>query len=136
MLIPAVSGVVMQHGRMLFVRRRYPPNAGKLALPGGKIQLGETPEAAVQREMLEETGLLVQPLQLLDAVAIFGHSPNGTLQQQYLINSYWCRIISGKAQAQSDASALCWLTKDKLFASRNTCSSVLRVANRGFALAR
>ena len=46
-----------QQGRLLLIRRKYPPYQGQYALPGGFVDYGETVEAAVQRELEEETGI-------------------------------------------------------------------------------
>ena len=46
-----------QQGRLLLIRRKYPPYQGQYALPGGFVDYGETVEAAVQRELEEETGV-------------------------------------------------------------------------------
>lgn len=129
--IPAISGVIIQAGRVLLVRRCNPPNAGKLALPGGKIQWGEAPLAAVQRELLEETQLQVKPIQLLDAVATYEHSA-GKLTREYIIISYLCRVTGGVAAAQDDACELVWLTEAELAACNSTCPSVVAVAKKGF----
>lgn len=130
--IPAVSGVIIKAGRVLLVRRCHPPNAGKLALPGGKIQWGETLLAAVRRELIEETQLQVEPVQLLDAVATYEYNA-GKLTREYIIISYLCHIIGGVAAAQDDACELIWLSEAELMACTNTCPSVVAVAKKGFA---
>ena len=58
--IVGVGGVVLDaEGRVVLVRRRFEPLAGCWSLPGGAVDVGETLEAAVAREVLEETGLEV-----------------------------------------------------------------------------
>lgn len=126
--IPAVSGVVIHEGRALFVRRCNPPNAGKLALPGGKINLGETPIAATQRELLEETGLTVEPTKLLHVTTAFEHNANGELTREYVIISYLCELISGTASAQDDACEIQWLDKAEMRACQEACAGVVEVA--------
>ena len=61
--VVACVGAVVQDaaGRLLLIRRGHDPHAGLWSLPGGRVEHGETPEQAVRREVLEETGLLVRP---------------------------------------------------------------------------
>ena len=55
-----VGAVIVQDGKVLLVKRRYEPLAGQWSLPGGAVEVGETLEACLVREMLEETGLEVR----------------------------------------------------------------------------
>ncbi|BDA83852.1 hypothetical protein Sa4125_13940 [Aureimonas sp. SA4125] len=55
--ILGVSACLFRAGKVLLVARRDQPYAGLLSLPGGRLRLGERLEAAVRREVLEETGL-------------------------------------------------------------------------------
>ena len=54
-----VGAVILIDGKIVLVKRRHEPLAGQWSLPGGTLELGETLEAGVAREMLEETGLVV-----------------------------------------------------------------------------
>lgn len=131
--IPAASGAVISAGRVLLVRRSNPPNADTLALPGGKINLGERPIQATQRELLEETGLVVQPTTLLDVVNVFEHQADGQLARHYLILSYLCEFVSGSAVPQDDAYELMWLTLEEVQASQELSSGVKGVVEKAFA---
>lgn len=70
MVIPIANG-------LLAVRRSIPPHVGKFALPGGYINYDETWQAAAVREVMEETGLVIDPaeVQIFDAKS----APDGTL---------------------------------------------------------
>lgn len=131
--IPAASGAVIRAGRVLLIRRSNPPNADTLALPGGKINLGETPIQATQRELLEETNLLVQPTTLLDVVNVFEHHTSGQLAQHYLVVSYLCELVSGNAVPQDDAYELMWLTLAEVQTSQELSSGVKGVVEKAFA---
>ena len=70
--LPAAAAVVADdRGRLLYVRRRYPPEVGGWCLPGGFADKGETAEAAACREVREETGLEVQPVRQLGVFGSF-----------------------------------------------------------------
>lgn len=57
----SVTGVVIHEGKVLLARHTYGGGAGKLIIPGGYVEMGETPQAALVREYLEETGIRVEP---------------------------------------------------------------------------
>lgn len=61
----SVAAVVIQDGRVLLVRHTYGPGKGKLIIPGGYVKWGETPQDAVKRELLEETGIQAEPKGIL-----------------------------------------------------------------------
>lgn len=66
----AVGAVVLRGDEVLLVRRKNPPLAGRWTLPGGRPHVGETYEAALRRELREETGLSIRIVRFLEAVAI------------------------------------------------------------------
>jgi 8-oxo-dGTP diphosphatase len=81
-----VDGVVAEDGQVLLVRRRNPPFAGQYALPGGFVDCGETVEAAVVREVREETGLQTRIERLLGVYSDPSRDPRGhTVSVTYLL---------------------------------------------------
>lgn len=71
--------------RLLLIRRRHPPFAGRFALPGGFVDYGETTEAAARRELLEETGLRAKELRLIGVYSNPARDPRGhTISIAYL----------------------------------------------------
>jgi len=112
--IAAVSMAVVRDEHVLLVRRGRPPGAGQLALPGGHIRWGETLHQAACRELLEETGLHAEPVQLLTAVDLFNHDTEGRLNSHYLLVTLLCRWLGGRERAGSDAAALLWLDSEAL----------------------
>jgi 8-oxo-dGTP diphosphatase len=72
-----VDGVLVENGSVLLVRRRNPPFAGAYALPGGFVDYGETVEAAVAREVQEETGLVVEAGRLIGVYSDPARDPRG-----------------------------------------------------------
>lgn len=102
----AVGAVVHDDaGRLLLVLRGREPSAGLWSIPGGKVEAGETREAAVRREVLEETGLVVE---VLDAVGVVERpTVDG---RTFEIHDYTARLVSepGAARADDDAEDLGW----------------------------
>ena len=100
-------------GRVL-LQRRAPGRAmaGLWEFPGGKVELGELPEAALVRELKEELGIDVEEASL--SPACFGSAPVGDRHMILLV--YLCRIWSGEPQPL-DASALRWLRPTEMVVS-------------------
>ena len=61
-----VGGVIIVQGRALLIRRGSEPLLGEWSIPGGMLELGETLEQGVARELLEETGLTVRVIELIE----------------------------------------------------------------------
>lgn len=98
----AVSAVVFDPaGRVLLIRRRQPPNAGKWSVPGGKVEHGEALAAAVIREVGEETGLIVEPGPLVHVVEHLGAT---TADPHYVILAYVAFVAGGGADANAFAA--------------------------------
>lgn len=102
--VVGVGGVLIHKGKVLLIQRGKEPLKGSWAIPGGAVELGETLEDAVIRELREETGITVRPETLLN---VFDHieRPNGQVRSHYVIADYLCRYVSGSLQAGSDALA-------------------------------
>jgi|HubBroStandDraft_5_1064220.scaffolds.fasta_scaffold150631_2 8-oxo-dGTP diphosphatase len=105
-----VGAVVVEQGRVLLVRRGREPLKGHWTLPGGVLEVGETLSAAVAREVLEETGLTVEPLQLVELVDRI-HRESERVRYHYVIADYLCRVTGGELCAASDAEAVRWVER-------------------------
>ena len=111
--VVGVGGVVIRDGRALLIRRGKPPLYGRWVVPGGTVELGEPLERALVREMQEETGLAVEPVELL---TVFDRiDRNGAeVVYHYVIVDYLCRWLSGEAKAASDALEVAWAAPGEL----------------------
>jgi ADP-ribose pyrophosphatase YjhB (NUDIX family) len=111
--VVGVGGVLVHEGRVLLIRRGKQPLYGRWVVPGGTVELGEPLEEALVREMLEETGLEVEPLEL---ITVFDRieRDGGQVLYHYVIVDYLCRWLSGEARAASDALEVAWAAPDEL----------------------
>jgi 8-oxo-dGTP diphosphatase len=108
-----VGGVVVADGRVLLVRRAKSPLLGRWSIPGGTVELGETLEEALVREMAEETSLEVEPVEVLTVFDRIQRE-GGEVVFHHVIVDYLCRHLSGVAQAGSDAAEVHWAGPDEL----------------------
>lgn len=132
-----IGGVVIDQGRVLLVRRANEPLRGQWSIPGGKLELGETLQEGVVRELLQETGLEVR---VLDLIEIFEHIDSGTQagaapgktgpRFHYVIADYLCERVAGEPQAASDVTDVIFAREDELqnFALTPVAQRVLRKA--------
>jgi 8-oxo-dGTP diphosphatase len=106
--IVATIAVVLHGGRVLLVRRRNPPDAGRWGFPGGKIDFGETIEAAAERELFEETAIRGQASHVFTAVDAFDHGTGGAVAAHFILVAVLCRWMYGEPVAGDDALEACW----------------------------
>jgi ADP-ribose pyrophosphatase YjhB (NUDIX family) len=92
----AVSAAIFRDGRVLIVRRAQPPAHGLYTLPGGGVELGETLEQAVIREVREETALDIEPLKLAGYRQMIARDAAGLVERHFVILPFAARWISGE----------------------------------------
>ena len=103
--IVGVGAVIMQDEKVVLVKRRFEPLAGQWSLPGGRLELGETLEAGLAREMLEETGLEVEVGPVVDVFDRILLDPERKVRYHYVLIDYLCRPIGGALTHGSDVAA-------------------------------
>jgi 8-oxo-dGTP diphosphatase len=140
--VVGVGGVIIDNGRALLIRRGSEPLRGEWSIPGGTLELGESLEQGVARELREETGLDVRVLELIEAFdRIFpadgGHS---SVEKQrprfhYVILDYLCERKSGELRAGSDVTEVEFATEEDL-AKYHLTETAMRVLKRAFAMDR
>jgi ADP-ribose pyrophosphatase YjhB (NUDIX family) len=106
-LVGVGAVIVDGAGRVLLIRRGHEPMKGCWSLPGGLLELGETLAEGTQREVREETGLNVQPVELIELFDSI-HRAGSRIRYHYVIADYLCRAEAGEARAASDADAVRW----------------------------
>jgi 8-oxo-dGTP diphosphatase len=129
-----VGGVVIHRGRALLVLRAREPLKGRWSIPGGLVELGEELERAVARELKEETGLTVEPVQV---VMVFDRIQRVRRRVRYhfVIVDYFCRLKHGKLRPASDVLDARWARPQDL--SRYDLTPLARrVILEAFRLAR
>ncbi len=137
-----VGGVVIEQGRALLIRRGSEPLRGEWSIPGGTLELGESLEHGVARELLEETGLEVRVLELIEVFdRIFSNdgaeSPAKRQRPRFhfVIVDYLCERIGGEAVAGSDVTDVAYAREDQL-GDFHLTETATRVLKRAFAMDR
>ena len=107
--VVGVGAVVLSEGKILLEKRKNEPGRGKWSIPGGLVDLGESPEQAVVREVLEETCLEVDEPRLVDVVCDVSLDEDGKVKYHFVIIDYLVAVKRGEVKAASDADALMWV---------------------------
>jgi ADP-ribose pyrophosphatase YjhB (NUDIX family) len=99
-----VGAVIVDEGRVLLVKRKYEPLAGQWSLPGGAVEVGETLEASVAREMLEETGLEIEVGPVIEVFDRITRDEDGRVRYHFVLVDYLCWPVGGTLAAASDVA--------------------------------
>jgi len=140
--VVGVGGVIIDNGRALLIRRGSEPLRGEWSIPGGTLELGESLQQGVARELREETGLEVRVLELIEAFdRVFpsnsADSPgeNQRPRYHYVILDYLCERTAGEPRAGSDVTAVEFAAEDDLHKYHLT-ETATRVLKKAFAMDR
>ena len=110
--VPAVSVALVRGDRVLLVKRGLPPSRGLYAFPGGRVEPGETLEAAARRELFEETGLQAGPL--APVVELLIEAAKGDAPTRYLLQVFSGTHVGGEPVSADDAEEAAFVTLDEL----------------------
>ena len=112
--VVGVGAVIVREGQIALIKRGNEPAKGKWTVPGGLVELGESPKQAVIRETLEEVGLEVDSPTLVDVVSNVDLDEKGKVKYHYVIVDYLVHVKSGRAEAATDAVELRWVPFDEV----------------------
>lgn len=129
--IIGVGAIIIKDERVLLVKRAHPPIQGQWSIPGGALEVGELVREAAVREAFEETGLIVEPGELLGVFDRVLRDPEQRVQYHYVLIDFLCKPVGGELGAASDAAEVRWFTREGLPAL-NLADDTHEVILKGF----
>jgi 8-oxo-dGTP diphosphatase len=126
-----IGALIFEGSRILLAQRGKAPLMGQWSLPGGLVETGESLENAVRREVLEETGLEVKPLGVLEIFERIIRNPDGAAEYHYVLLDYICRVTGGTLCAGDDACKVQWVERRGL-KDLHITEGTLTVIEKGF----
>lgn len=127
-----VGAIVIEGQRVVLVKRGHPPLQAEWSIPGGVLEIGELVREAAVREAREETGLIVEPLDLLGVYDRVLRNPDQRVQYHYVLIDFLCRRVAGDLAAATDATEVRWFTREELPALK-LAEDTMEVIGKGFA---
>jgi len=127
-----VGAIIIKDDRVVLVKRAHPPIQGHWSIPGGVLEVGELVRQAAVREAREETGLIVEPADLLGVYDRILRNDEQRVQYHYLLVDFLCRPVGGELRAASDAAEVRWFTREELPALK-LAEDTQEVIHKGFA---
>ena len=131
----AVSAAIFRDGRVLIVRRARAPAKGVYTLPGGGVELGETLEQAVIREVREETALDIEPVELVGFRQAIARDAAGRVERHFVILPFAARYVAGEISLNEELSAADWRDPSSLGDLKTTEGLAEVIAAAGARLA-
>jgi 8-oxo-dGTP diphosphatase len=131
--IVGVGAVIVDGERVLLVKRAHEPLKGQWSLPGGAVEVGESLEAGLVREVREETCLDVTVGPVVEVLDRIGRDATGRVEYHFVIVDYLCRVAGGTATCGSDADEVEWARHDELTRYRLTPAATAVIA-KAFAM--
>jgi ADP-ribose pyrophosphatase YjhB (NUDIX family) len=126
-----VGSIIIKGNQVVLVKRAHPPIQGQWSIPGGVLEVGEMLREAAIREAREETGLVVEPGELLGVFDRILRDPENRVQYHYVLIDFLCRTVGGELSADSDAAEVRWFTRKEL-PTLNLAEDTLEVIQKGF----
>jgi len=126
-----VGAIIIENASVLLVKRAHPPIQGQWSIPGGVLEVGELVRDAAVREAREETGLIVEPGDLLGVYDRILRNSEQRVQYHYVLVDFLCRPVGGELLAASDAVEVRWFTREEL-PPLHLADDTLEVVGKGF----
>ena len=120
--------MILDGNRVLLIQRGHAPLKGEWSLPGGALEVGETLEEGIRREVFEETGLMVEPVTVVEVLDRISRDADGRVQYHYVLIDFLCRVVGGGLACATDAAAARWAACDELDAVAPFTIAVIRKA--------
>jgi ADP-ribose pyrophosphatase YjhB (NUDIX family) len=111
-----VGAIIIEGDRVALVKRGHAPLQGRWSIPGGLLEVGETLRTAAVREALEETGLTVEPGELLGVFERVVPDEQGKMRYHYVLIDFLCSRVAGELLAGDDAEEVAWFRREELAA--------------------
>ena len=112
--IIGVGALIFRRGKILLVERGKEPLKGYWSLPGGALETGELLAEGLRREVMEETGLIVDPGVVFEIFERRMPDSKGRMEYHYVLLDYICKVKGGQLAAGSDSSDATWFSRSKL----------------------
>ena len=129
--ILGVGALILRGDEILLVERGREPLKGYWSLPGGVVEAGEGLEEAIRREVLEETGLEVDPESVVEIFERIIRDEDGRPEYHYVLIDYLCTSTQGESVAGDDVSRTAWVRREDLVSVRLT-EGTLPVIEKAF----
>lgn len=126
-----IGAIIIRDDRVVLVKRAHPPIQGQWSIPGGVLEVGELVRDAAAREAREETGLTVEPGELLGVYDRVLRDREQRVQYHYVLIDFLCHPLGGELQAASDAAEVRWFGMEEL-PGLNLAEDTLDVIQKGF----
>jgi 8-oxo-dGTP diphosphatase len=133
--VVGVGAVVLDGAQVLLIKRGHAPLKGQWSLPGGGVEIGETLEQAIAREVLEETGLTIEVGPMVEVIDRISRDADGRVEHHFVLVDFVCRPRGGVLRGASDAEDAAWVSLADLpryEVAAVTVSVILKAVSRGF----
>ena len=129
--IVGVGAIIIEQDRVVLVKRANPPLQAEWSIPGGALEIGELVREAAVREAREETGLIVEPGELLGVFDRVLRDAEKRVQYHYVLIDFLCRRTGGELVASDDAAEARWFRREQL-PELGLAKDTLEVITKGF----